>query len=219
VLIAFDRDEAGERGAAKVAERLLAEGIDCFRIQFPKGLDANAYALKVTPPEKSLGLVIRKAVWLGKGRKTEDGGPIEPVAPEAAPAGHSGGHALEMPVFIASQADRPETPVLLALPASPMPASAAVDPPCEIRDNEITLTLGEGNDARRYRVRGLAKNLSVDLLKINLLASRGEGTQMRFYVDTLDLYSAKQRHGYLTPAALELQVSETVLKATSGGCC
>lgn len=37
VLIAYDRDEAGERGAAKVAERLMAEGIECFRIQFPKG--------------------------------------------------------------------------------------------------------------------------------------------------------------------------------------
>ncbi|MEI9985766.1 MAG: CHC2 zinc finger domain-containing protein [Aliidongia sp.] len=41
VLIAFDRDEAGERGAAKVAERLKAAGIECYRIEFPKGLDAN----------------------------------------------------------------------------------------------------------------------------------------------------------------------------------
>ncbi len=30
VLIAFDRDDAGERGAAKFAERLMALGIDCF---------------------------------------------------------------------------------------------------------------------------------------------------------------------------------------------
>ena len=67
VLIAFDRDEAGERGAAKVAERLMAAGIECFRIQFPKGMDANEYALKVTPASKSLGIVIRKALWLGKG--------------------------------------------------------------------------------------------------------------------------------------------------------
>ncbi|MGH6846360.1 MAG: CHC2 zinc finger domain-containing protein, partial [Methylocella sp.] len=67
VLIAFDRDDAGERGTAKIAERLLAEGFDCYRIAFPKGLDANAYALKLTPPSRSLGLVIRKAEWLGKG--------------------------------------------------------------------------------------------------------------------------------------------------------
>ena len=37
VLIAYDRDDAGERGAAKVAECLMAQGIECFRVQFPKG--------------------------------------------------------------------------------------------------------------------------------------------------------------------------------------
>ena len=31
VLIAYDRDKAGNRGAAKVAEKLLAEGIECWR--------------------------------------------------------------------------------------------------------------------------------------------------------------------------------------------
>ena len=67
VLIAYDRDEAGERGAAKVAERLIAEGIECLRVQLPKGMDANEYACKVTPAAKSLGLLLRKAVWLGKG--------------------------------------------------------------------------------------------------------------------------------------------------------
>jgi DNA primase catalytic core len=67
VLIAYDRDDAGERGAAKVAECLMAEGIECFRIQFPKGMDANEYAQKVTPAAKSLGMLIRKAEWLGKG--------------------------------------------------------------------------------------------------------------------------------------------------------
>lgn len=55
ILIAFDRDDAGERGAQKVAERLMAEGFECFRIHFPKGMDANEYALKVTPANKSLG--------------------------------------------------------------------------------------------------------------------------------------------------------------------
>ena len=30
-------------------------GIECFRVQFPKGMDANEYALKVQPAAKSLG--------------------------------------------------------------------------------------------------------------------------------------------------------------------
>lgn len=49
VLIAYDRDDAGERGAEKVAAQLMVHGIDCYRIQFPKNMDANDYALKVQP--------------------------------------------------------------------------------------------------------------------------------------------------------------------------
>ena len=82
VLIAYDRDDAGERAATKLAERLLAEGIGCYRIQFPRGMDANEYALKVEPATKSLELVIRKALWLGKGQ-----GPTVAVETEIAAVG------------------------------------------------------------------------------------------------------------------------------------
>jgi DNA primase catalytic core len=44
ILIAFDRDEAGDRGAEALSQRLMADGLDCYRIQFPKGMDANEYA-------------------------------------------------------------------------------------------------------------------------------------------------------------------------------
>ena len=57
----------GERAAQALAERLIASGIECFRIHFPKGMDANEYALAVKPAEKSLGVLIRNAQWLGKG--------------------------------------------------------------------------------------------------------------------------------------------------------
>ncbi len=69
VLIAFDRDEAGDRGAEAVAKQLMAEGLQVFRLLFPKGEDANSYARMVKPPEKSLGVVIRSAQWLGNGAK------------------------------------------------------------------------------------------------------------------------------------------------------
>lgn len=210
VLIAFDRDEAGERGAAKVAERLMIEGIECFRIQFPKGMDANAYALKVTPAQKSLGLAIRKAVWLGgQGSGIRIQGSEKPATttlPDSAL-----GSAMPAPSSLAADVSplTPDaSPLTAALPASPVPAAAAEDMPCEVRDNEILLTLGD----RRWRVRGLARNLSFELLKVNLLASVGEA----FYVDTLDLYSAKQRASYLTHAAIELGIREEILKADLG---
>ncbi|HEX8988227.1 MAG TPA: CHC2 zinc finger domain-containing protein [Rhodocyclaceae bacterium] len=197
VLIAFDRDEAGERGAAKVAERLMAEGIDCWRLLFPKDMDANSYALKVQPAAKSLGLVIRKAVWLGNGAP-----PTKPATPSAV------ADAAETSAPSASATDAAPPLAAEPLPASPVPPGPAADVACTVTDAEILLVLGE----RRYRVRGLSKNLGFELLKVNLLVSRGDA----FYVDTLDLYAARQRASYITQAAIELQEREDVIKADLG---
>jgi DNA primase len=92
VLIAYDRDEAGDRAAEKLAKQLMGEGLDCYRILFPKGMDANEYALKVSPAGKSLGLAIRKAQWLGQGEAK----PIHTVVstPAARTAGESEGEML-----------------------------------------------------------------------------------------------------------------------------
>ncbi|MFP1907101.1 CHC2 zinc finger domain-containing protein [Lonsdalea quercina] len=67
VLIAYDRDEAGDRGAEGVAAELLESGIEAWRVRFPPGLDANAYALKSGSPEAALGLALEQAAWMGKG--------------------------------------------------------------------------------------------------------------------------------------------------------
>ncbi|WP_233965601.1 CHC2 zinc finger domain-containing protein [Pectobacterium versatile] len=67
VLIAYDRDEAGDRGAEAVAGDLLESGIGAWRVQFPQGLDANAYTLKSGNPEAALGLALEQARWMGKG--------------------------------------------------------------------------------------------------------------------------------------------------------
>jgi DNA primase len=83
VYIAYDRDEAGNNAAAKLAEELMQMGIECFRVLFPKDMDANAYALKVQPAAKSLGVLLNKAEWLGKGQRPEPRA-LEPVI-EAAP--------------------------------------------------------------------------------------------------------------------------------------
>jgi DNA primase catalytic core len=204
VLVAYDRDDAGERGAAKVAAALMHEGIECFRIQFPKGMDANEYALKVQPAAKSLGLLIRKAVWLGKGQAptltTTAAKETTPEPTDNAPA---------LPSLAAAPA------AVESLPASPMPM-AARELPLAVKDHEhgreVTLTLGEGKDARRWRVRGLAKNLAVDVLKVNLMLSAGES----FHVDTLDLYGAKARAHYIAQAAQETSLDESLLKADLG---
>jgi hypothetical protein len=214
VLIAYDRDEAGERAAVKLSQRLNAAGLDCYRIHFPKGMDANEYALKVTPASKSLGLVIRKAQWLGKGEAptiaTTMSAPaaIPAVATEAAtkeeiPA------AIVLPAAPAPRAEVSDAVPSDALPASPLPAMAAPESAAQVQGEEIVISLGD----RRYRVRGLGKNLAFDvLLKVNVLVSRAES----FHVDTLDLYSVRSRSAFITQAAVELQVKDDIIRHDLG---
>ena len=128
VLIAYDRDEAGERGAAKVAEKLMAAGIECFRIQFPKSMDANSYALKVKPADKALGVVIRKAVWLGKGQAPQDDNVLTPVIvrepaslPEPPPLAAQATHTEQEPPAVAQTIEPPVAEVAQAVEITTTP--------------------------------------------------------------------------------------------------
>ena len=218
VLIAYDRDEAGDRAAEKLAAQLTAAGLDCYRLQFPKGMDANEYALKVTPAAKSLGLVIRKAQWLGKGEASARTIPPVAVPTVTAVTEEATKAIIETSAVVESAAAPPITQVevadtapapISALPASALPAPAAADIEAQVRDEEIVIPMGD----RRYRIRGLAKNLAFDvLLKVNVLIDRGEF----FYVDTLDLYSVRARNGFMTQAARELNVTEDVIRHDLG---
>lgn len=67
IYIAYDRDDAGERAARKHAEDLMGMGIECLRVQFPRGQDANEFALKQQPAAHWLGMYLKRAAWLGKG--------------------------------------------------------------------------------------------------------------------------------------------------------
>jgi DNA primase catalytic core len=239
VYIAYDRDQAGEKAAAALAEELMQMGIECFRVLFPKEMDANAYALKVTPAAKSLGVLLNKAQWLGKGQRPESRvlepvivaesviepePSIEPLPAETkaaakeeiievTPEPASAASPVEIEDQVFPLAAKPE-PVA---PMQPEPATAApapvIDVPVEKRGEDIFLMQGE----RRYRIRGLHKNMSYELLKVNVLLSgktpRGESA---FHVDTLDLYSARQRSGFTKQAAEELGVKEEVLRRDLG---
>ena len=190
-LIAYDRDESGNQAAEKLAKQLQQAGFDCYRLNFPKGMDANAYACEVQPASKSLGVVIRSAEWMGKG-----------VAPERIPT-----EAIPEP------------------PAQALPDAPASDLEAVISDQEVIIEFGN----RRYRIRGLEKNRSYEVLKVNVLVSnesgcdgqdaqvsRTQGCVGAIHVDTFDLYSAKHRQGFIKVAAMELGVEERVIKTDLG---
>ena len=214
VLIAYDRDEAGEKAADKLAQQLTERGIDAYRIHFPKGMDANEYARKVQPAAKGLEVVIRKAIWLGKGKASvpstqatllptaKEENPPEFVADAPAQASEP---ITQDPVLpLAAEPEQPEP-----LAATPEPAPPKEPPAVEEHGEEVVMTLGD----RRWRIRGVAKNTSFDALRVNVLVARdGSG----FHVDTLDLYSARHRKAYLQEAASELNLEERVVKKDLG---
>jgi DNA primase catalytic core len=244
VYIAYDRDEAGECSALLLSEELIGMGIECFRVQFPKGMDANEYALKVTPAARSLGVLLNRAEWLGKGQRPELRS-IEPMVelvieeePEQERAAKEKMIEEEEPKLAAAGAPIEENPSaqpepspteiedpVFSLAAEPEPVAAiepepvttspapVIDVPVEMRGEDIFLTQG----TRRYRIRGLNKNMSYELLKINVLVSgttpRGESA---FHVDTFDLYSARQRGAFTKQAGEELGIKEEVVRHDLG---
>jgi DNA primase catalytic core len=221
IYIAYDRDIAGERAAEEHAEELMAMGIECFRIQFPKGIDANEYALKVTPAAKSLGVLLNNAIWLGKGQqptvgviapqtieekseaaaKKEISEPTPATKEKISQTIKANTHEeSDLPLVAESSEPVEEVPV----PAMPSP----LEVPVEINGDEIRITQGD----RRYRVLGLEKNTTVGLLRVNLLVTRGES----LHVDTFDLYSSRHRVMYSKQAGEEVGVKEEVVSRDLG---
>ncbi len=204
VLIAYDRDDAGNTAAEQLAQKLNQEGIECFRVQFPKKMDANEYALKMTPADKSLALVIRKAQWMGKSEaptteqktNTEQTESEKTAAKEKSTQPEPSTHLTPLAA---------QSLVAVEPPSSPIPQTAqAIE--AQIKEHEIHITLGE----RHYRIRGLGDQTST--LKINLMLTFDDG----FHNDKLDLYSAKQRTVFINQASDELAIKTDVIKKDLG---
>jgi DNA primase len=273
VLIAYDRDEAGERAAEKLAPELAAMGKEVFRIWFPKGQDANEFATKVRPARKVLELVIRQAWWMAGTKRYVADAPeassapesqrdLEPEPPPEPPSSPepttastddaaNAGEVLEASEASPAPSSSPETPaseptnsapeiaeptaaVVDRAPPAPVIEPAPVDaaseattaaptveplpslaadppPPCgaEREGDDIVFRFGD----RRWRVRKIGKSAGPESLRVNLLVARDSGA---FHVDTLELYSARQRGAYVKQAAEELTLEERIIKHELG---
>jgi DNA primase len=214
VKIAFDRDEAGDRGASKVSERLSARGIESYRVVFPRGMDANAYAQKLGPAAQSLGLVLRQAEWMRGGRSKAKQTPSSPsVAPfPSLVASSSEPPAVAPPVLEPSEVQNEVPASALPAPATTSHDAATPTPAPTVERNGEDLFLVFGD--RKWRVRAAGKSSGSEL-KVNLLVSderHGGG----FYVDTVDLYAARQRVHYVKSATAELGADELELRREVG---
>jgi DNA primase len=152
VLIAYDRDDAGDAAAAKLAARLAAEGVDCFRVLFPQGQDANALATSSEDPAGALAEVLRAAAWMGAGppRPREPAPPASaspapaPTEPEPRPEGGEGEEVEETPAGPVSVSvaqpplDEPKVPA-----PSPLPAGPATGPAVRLEGEELHVTVDD----------------------------------------------------------------------------
>ncbi len=236
VFVAYDADTAGDKAATKLSTQMIAEGMEVFRVEFPKGFDVNDVAVQSVEPADALGRLLRRASWMGAGtgpktlRQPPEPVSVEVVSPEpVAP--------VELPAARATkQKDAEPMPVDGMVEPSPVDGSlfaAAVSEPEEVevpslvgvapKDSEVSITADHELVAvfggRRWRVRGLGKVTSFDALRVNVLVSKSLSDMRaddRFHVDTLDLYSSRARVVFAKSAADELGVEEDIVRRDLG---
>ena len=195
---------------------------------------------KGEPGHASLGLAIRNADWIANGDKAEP--KVSTVTPnflqeardqiardqaataqaetasnaaakkendvERSTTTNNPSSLLAAKAATPTEAAKPEVVAKQAPTEARIPEAPKGTIEAEIRDNEIIVPIGN----RSYRVRGLEKNLAFDVLKVNVLVRKNE----QFYIDTFDIYAARQRSIFIKEAARELMLDEDTIKRDLG---
>jgi DNA primase catalytic core len=204
VHIAYDADDAGERAAQRDAERFKAHGMEVYRVRFPHGMDANEYACKVQPADKSLALLLNAAQGTGGGRTPSAATPSNAHTP--APS-----LSLAASVSCLNENAAKEEKADITPPAtSQVPAVASSIAPSSLQPRDEAWFMEIEN--REYRVAGLEKTLGTDALKITLRLRAGE----RFHLDQVDLCRDSERRRFVERAAEETGLTADLLKRDMG---
>ena len=203
VRFAYDADEAGNKAAERDIEKLSAHGVECWRVKFPWGLDANEYAKKVTPPSKSLAAILAAAEWRGGNAP-----PTCHAEAERRRKPHAPTHA---PVLSSSLAANEKAASAEGGPASGGNKIAAVAEPTfnlERVGEYHVMRLG----SREYRVGGLEKNNSLEVMKVALRIRHGE----MFHLDSFDVLRDGERRRFIERAAEETNLEKDLIKRDLG---
>ncbi|MDB4566640.1 CHC2 zinc finger domain-containing protein [Akkermansiaceae bacterium] len=193
VRIAYDNDEAGERAFVRDAERFIAHGLTVHRIKFPWKSDANSYAQD--QGGEALRQSVKNAIWYGQGGQGKTSAP------------HKSEKSSELSTKVASS--------LAAKAARSGSETVAKKKKVEVsqvvlerKGDHHEMAFGE----RLYRVGGLEKNSSLEVLRITLrIASEG-----LMHVDSLDLYRDGERRKFIDRASEETLLEKDLLKRDLG---
>ncbi len=172
-------------------------GIELMRIHFPEGTTVNDYAIDHRNDHDALGKRIRAASHTSPSRAV--GGSDAVAAGEGSTPEDSTTKDTK-----STKEDTKQQPL-----ASPTPTPID-DIDVAQSETEITLRI----ETRRYRVRGLDRNTTSGVMKINLLVFNERND--RFHVDTLDLYHSRARRVFLKEASEETAISESELRSDLG---
>jgi DNA primase len=195
----------------KLVKRVLltSDTIDCeafggceiYRVKFPVGQSAHAYLLAQRDSQADpLGAAIRAAGWESR--------TIVPIVQGAAEAPAEVNGTVKLGGILNAKEATIETIVRHSL-ASPIPI--------KLDDLQVTMTAEDiiiTTEWRRYRIRGLERNVLPGVMKVNLLIYN-ERTD-RFHVDNFDLYHARSRRTFTMEAADEIGASESQLRSDLG---
>jgi DNA primase len=198
VVVAFENTAAGDIGAKEVAARLGPHGVSVARAVLPPERSVHDALLGAKHPRDLLGRLLRQAVWIDSTPAPKR--TTSPPSPPSASLPSLPSPELSLPVE--SLPLPVELPAVEALPVELAAPSGAVV------DGELRLVFAD----RSWRVRGLAKLSSFEVLRVNVLVARGE----RFHVDGFDLYQAKARALFAAAAAVEIGADEQAIKADLG---
>ena len=166
VLIAYDRDNAGDKASDDLIKKLSSENIEAVRLKLPPKTDINEWALNSNNFKDEFKECVLNAI------------------------------SLVANVEMVEQKNECEV--------------KKEQPDIEVITNGGDITLELGN--RHYRIRGLEKNKSHEVLKINLMIK----VSNLYFIDALDLYQSKPRNQFIKQASIECGLEERVIKSDLG---
>ena len=198
ITFAFRNDDQCNQAVKKLSEELRALEIESYKVKFPLGLTANEFMLlhdKNNLQRKAFEKILDQSEWMKTSRTAKE-------------------EAQSLPASTSSLASD-ETPKESTVKESGNSTDSVKQKgtngstiTCEVKEDEVFFKF----DDREYKIKGLFKNLSLEIMKINLRVFRGE----LYYIDSLDLYQAKPRNHFIKVAADELNVEKSTVKADMG---
>lgn len=197
IRFAYDNDEAGERAFFRDAERVIAHGLEAHRIKFRFGQDANSTALE--QGGEALRQAVRNAIWYGKAApKPEKSSDLSTKVASSLAA------KAANPTVEAAEGSQGKRLNGVAKEENSQPAPVEL----ERKGDYHEMPFGE----RLYRVGGLEKNNSLEVLRITLRLS----CQGLMHVDSLDLYRDGERRKFIDRASEETLLEKDLLKRDLG---